>query len=127
LSQIKWICRPLGTSRSIRSTPASGRGSRRRGDARIKQVEPENAELRRANEILKTASADRFGAESIRRVLCEHVVAIAPSARCARQVQPIPGAELADDFIANTRVDIWWGNQRTLSSSELNARNPGHR
>ena len=85
---------------SLRSTPANGPGLTSEEYAEIKRLKRENAELRRANEILKAASAffaaelDRpqrardvhrrapgaaFGVEPICRVLTEHGCTIAPS------------------------------------------------
>lgn len=93
----------------------------------------ENAELKRACEILKTASAffaaaeperrftssmasidedkHRFGVEPICRLLSQHGVTIAPSTDDARRAQPATTAELQDAYAAYALIDLHRDNR----------------
>ncbi|MEV4012511.1 hypothetical protein AB0J35_18585 [Nonomuraea angiospora] len=68
----------------------------------MKRLRRENAELRRANEILKAASVDSndqrklFGVEAICHVLTEHGLAISPSTYYAAKNRP-PSARAIRD------------------------------
>ncbi|HKA02870.1 MAG TPA: IS3 family transposase [Acidimicrobiales bacterium] len=110
-------------------------------EARIKELERENAELRRANEILKTASAffgrggarpptalivdyvdahrDRFGVEPICRVLTEHELAIAPSTYYAHKACPVSRADCDDAHLANAALDVWRANRSLYGADKL--------
>lgn len=100
--------------------------------AQLAALRQENAELGRANEILKTASAffrsggarppiqvivdylddhvQRFGVVPICRVLSERGIPIAPSTYYAQRTRPVSDAELADEYAARRRngVDPFW-------------------
>ncbi|HET6948980.1 MAG TPA: IS3 family transposase [Acidimicrobiales bacterium] len=119
-------------------------------EARIRELERENAELRRANEILKTASAffgrggarpptglivdcidtyrDRFGVEPICRVLSEHDLAIAPSTYWVHRAQPVSDADWDDAHMANAALDTWRANRSLYGADKLAVamRNAGH-
>ena len=66
-------------------------------DARIKELERENAELRRANEILKTASAFFAQAEL--------------DTYWARKAAPCTDTEWDDAHMANTALDVRRANR----------------
>ncbi|HSS08756.1 MAG TPA: IS3 family transposase [Acidimicrobiales bacterium] len=110
-------------------------------EARIRELERENAELRRANEILKTASAffgaggarpqtalivdyidvyrHRFGVEPICRVLTEHDVPIAPSTYYARKACPVSEAVWEDAHMANAALGVWRANRSVYGADKL--------
>jgi hypothetical protein len=112
-----------------RSTRGSGRGSRATCRLSCRPCVSRTPELRRANEILKTASGifrgggarpqtglivayidaykDRFGVEPICRVLSEHDVPIAPSTYHAHRSRPVPDSA----HMANTLVDLERANR----------------
>ncbi|MGH7745641.1 MAG: IS3 family transposase [Candidatus Dormibacteria bacterium] len=109
--------------------------------ARVKELEREVGELRRANEILKTASAffgssgarpqtalivayidaykDRFGVEPICRVLSEHGMAIAPSTYYAHRARPVSDAKWDDAEMANRLLDLWRANRGVYGAEKL--------
>ncbi|WCO67124.1 IS3 family transposase [Iamia majanohamensis] len=88
--------------------------------ARVRELEAEVRELKRANEILLAASSffragarpatalvvafidehrDRFGVEPICRVLCEHGVGIAPSTYYATKTRPRSARSIRDEAV----------------------------
>ena len=101
--------------------------------AELRRLRQENAELRRANEILKTASAffaaggarpstqvklcyihayrHRFGVEPICAVLSEHGMKIAPQTYYRWLACPIRPAELEEAYLVNQIVDIYRRNK----------------
>lgn len=52
-------------------------------------------------------------------MLAEHDVQIAPSTYYARQAHPVPAAELADAYMANTILDIWRANRSLYGADKL--------
>ena len=108
--------------------------------AELKALRKENADLRRANEILKTASAfrsgggrpptrvivayidahkDRFGVAPICRVLTEHGMAIAPSTYYAARACPVTVSELTEAYAANTLLDCYRANRSVYRARKL--------
>jgi hypothetical protein len=92
----------------------------------VKALRREVAELRRANEILKTAS-DRFGVEPICRVLTEHGIKIAASTYYSRLACPVSAAELADAYAANTLVDLFRRAPPSVRGAQALAHRPTRR
>ena len=109
-------------------------------EARIKELERENAELRRANEIqdgvgvFRSGGArpqtavivgyidrfrDRFGVEPICRVLTEHDVPIAPSTYYAHKATPVSQADWDDAHMANTALEVWRANRSLYGADKL--------
>ncbi|USI92802.1 IS3 family transposase [Rhodococcus pyridinivorans] len=108
----------------------------------VRRLRKENAELRRANEILKTASAffgggggrpptavivdyidahrKRFGVDPICAVLTEHGISIAPSTYYkAKSRGRVSATELADAYAANTVHAMYVANRRVYGVRKL--------
>ncbi|MFC5210385.1 IS3 family transposase [Pseudonocardia sulfidoxydans] len=101
--------------------------------AELRKLRAENAELRRANEILKTASAffgsggagpstqvrllfvhehrSRFGVEPICAVLSEHGVQVAPQTYYRWRARPVTDRQLDEAYLVNRIVDIYRKNR----------------
>ena len=115
--------------------------------ARIKQLEAENRELKRANEILLAASSvlragarpatalvvafiddhrDRFGVEPICCVLTEHGVKIAPSGYYAFQARPASPRAVRDAELVVEIERVFWDRAEDRPSlAGIAARRPG--
>jgi len=104
----------------------------------LKTLRRENAELRRANDILKTAFRSggarpptqvivayihaykaRFGVEPICRVLSEHGMQIAPSTYYAAVKTPVSAPDLADAYLVNALVDVFRANRSVYGCRKL--------
>ncbi|MCA1681780.1 MAG: IS3 family transposase [Actinobacteria bacterium] len=109
--------------------------------AELRRLRQENAELRRANEILKTASAffgsggarpstqvklcyihayrHRFGVEPICAVLSEHGMKIAPGTYYKWVACPVRPAELEEAYSVNDIVDLYRRNKRVYGVRKM--------
>ncbi|MFZ2172707.1 MAG: IS3 family transposase [Rhodococcus sp. (in: high G+C Gram-positive bacteria)] len=108
----------------------------------VRRLRKENAELRRANEILKTASAFfgggggrpptavivdyidahryRFGVDPVCAVLTEHGISIAPSTYYKAKARGrVSAAELADAYAANAVHAVYVANRRVYGVRKM--------
>ncbi|WP_246106411.1 IS3 family transposase [Pseudonocardia kunmingensis] len=109
--------------------------------AELRRLRAENAELRRVNEILKTASAffagggarpptqvklcyvhayrHRFGVEPICAVLSEHGMKIAPGTYYKWLTCPVRPRELEEAYLVNAIVDLYRRNKRVYGVRKM--------
>ena len=108
--------------------------------ARMKELEKENFELRRANEILKAASAffavgarpataalvafidehrPRFGVEPICRVLTEHGCKIAPNTYWVAKKRPPSARSVRDEELKVEILRVWGDNLEVYGADKV--------
>ncbi len=107
--------------------------------ARMKELERENFELRRANEILKAVSAffagarpataqvvafidehrHRFGVEPICRVLSEHGCKIAPNTYWVARKRPPSARAMRDEELRSEILRVWGDNLEVYGADKV--------